>query len=716
MPKRRRHRQATPQATRVAVHPAHFSASTADEVSRLASEIQDPEREKLLVVVTVDYDQTQPYASPAELAAAVGTRATVWFITSAELSYVLTSALPGKEFSAYNGAVRIYPPGTDWLVHPFRAPLLLAQTPERRASLFADVVAEVNRLSAVAGTPTPDAAPAPERLNDTTLTWVDEPTLAAELARELLSEERTRPIVVITIAAQESQPFVDPEAVARELHGIAPVFVLPTGAVTWAFSDPLPTGTDVYGGASRVYPVRDGWLTDPYRSPLRFATNREDGDAVADLLIGDALGMAAEGGYRSGVATSLPEVSGEVLGITAGRALVRLDNGDNASVWPELVAPGIPARQVFRKGQRLTGRVDPAFGRLDLTDSLRTPAEALAEVQVDDVVLTRVAYVDRDVCVLELFPDFEVDVPREDIVQGPNAVDLRRFLTEGEVLRVQVTERGETDEDWRLTALIDDEGLLPAPAPALLPGGPPWLIPAKDAEEIEEPDPPAPRPRLQAPVEPARGPESTTSGTDIALRQQLVDARTENARLLAELREKQSELNQHRQREQRAKKQLREANNTIARLRKESSDGRDVLATWEAYAERFDPVDRLRLDIQRQWAHRFPEGDRPMLEWTVGPHFFRTWNEIEGISRSKVIDVLVEVLTGLDTELPSRELHQLRSGDSGNAPALARPDGATAWRVSLQVKTPSARRLHYWRLPDGSIEFSSVRLHDDFRP
>lgn len=94
-----------------------------------------------------------------------------------------------------------------------------------------------------------------------------------------------------------------------------------------------------------------------------------------------------------------------------------------------------------------------------------------------------------------------------------------------------------------------------------------------------------------------------------------------------------------------------------------------------------------------------------MLEWTVGPHFFRTWNEIEGISRSKVIDVLVEVLTGLDTELPSRELHQLRSGDSGNAPAMTRADGATAWRVSLQVKTPSARRLHYWRLPDGSIEF-----------
>ncbi|WP_425308951.1 hypothetical protein AADG42_09350 [Ammonicoccus fulvus] len=702
-----------PEATRRAA-PIHFSASAPAEVAGLATQIQDPDREKPLVVVTVDYDAPGPYVSPADLAEAVGTRATVWFITSAELSYALTSALPGKEFSAYNGAVRIYPPGTDWLADPFRAPLLLAQTPERRDSLFEDVVAEVNRLDAVVGTPTPDPPPSPTRPNDTTLTWVDDPALAAELARELVSEDRTRPIVVITIAAQESQPFVDPGAVARELHGIAPVFVLPTGAVTWAFSDLLPSGTDVYGGASRVYPVRDGWLSDPYRSPLRFATNRAEGAAVADLLIGDALGMAAEGGYRSGVAMSLPEVSGEVLGITAGRALVRLDNGDNASVWPELVAPGIPAKQVFRRGQRVIGRVDPEFGRLDLTDSVRSPAYALAEVQVDDVVLTRVAYVDPDVCVLELFPDFLVDVPREDIVQGPNAVDLRRFLTEGEVLRVQVTERGETDEDWRLTALVDDEGLLPAPAPALLPDGPPWLIPVKEVEEIDEPHPPAPRPRTPAPVETVREP---ASASDPALRQQLVDARTENARLLAELREKQRELNEHRQREQRAKKQLREANNTIARLRKESSDGRDALASWEAYRGRFDnPTDQLRLDIELAWARRFPEGDRPLAEWTVGSHFFRSWGEIEGISRSKVVDVLVEVLTGLDAEQQARELHQLRTGDGGNDPVVTRPDGATAWRVSLQVKTPSARRLHYWRLPDGSIEFSSVRLHDDFRP
>jgi len=55
-------------------------------------------------------------------------------------------------------------------------------------------------------------------------------------------------------------------------------------------------------------------------------------------------------------------------------------------------------------------------------------------------------------------------------------------------------------------------------------------------------------------------------------------------------------------------------------------------------------------------------------------------------------------------EIAGRELHQLRTGTGGNDPVRVRPDGATCWRVSLQVKTPPARRLHYWMLNDGSIE------------
>jgi hypothetical protein len=30
------------------------------------------------------------------------------------------------------------------------------------------------------------------------------------------------------------------------------------------------------------------------------------------------------------------------------------------------------------------------------------------------------------------------------------------------------------------------------------------------------------------------------------------------------------------------------------------------------------------------------------------------------------------------------------------------------------MNTPSARRRHFWRLPDGTFELSKVGVHDDF--
>lgn len=74
----------------------------------------------------------------------------------------------------------------------------------------------------------------------------------------------------------------------------------------------------------------------------------------------------------------------------------------------------------------------------------------------------------------------------------------------------------------------------------------------------------------------------------------------------------------------------------------------------------------------------------------------------------------VDVLTGRAETLASRELHPLRVGEAGGTEQRVRAeDGAKAWRVSLQINTPSARRLHFWRLPDGGVELSRVGVHDD---
>lgn len=53
------------------------------------------------------------------------------------------------------------------------------------------------------------------------------------------------------------------QALASDLSGLAEVWEMPTGALSWAFSDAMPPRTDVCGGASRVYAPGTEWIHDP---------------------------------------------------------------------------------------------------------------------------------------------------------------------------------------------------------------------------------------------------------------------------------------------------------------------------------------------------------------------------------------------------------------------------------------------------------------------
>jgi hypothetical protein len=57
-------------------------------------------------------------------------------------------------------------------------------------------------------------------------------------------------------------------------------------------------------------------------------------------------------------------------------------------------------------------------------------------------------------------------------------------------------------------------------------------------------------------------------------------------------------------------------------------------------------------------------------------------------------------------------MHRLRGGLPGT-PCIEHPELGTAWRVALQVKTASARRMHFWRGNDGKVVFATVGVHDD---
>jgi hypothetical protein len=130
-----------------------------------------------------------------------------------------------------------------------------------------------------------------------------------------------------------------------------------------------------------------------------------------------------------------------------------------------------------------------------------------------------------------------------------------------------------------------------------------------------------------------------------------------------------------------------------------------------------DPEEQFRYDVTHAWALRIPAADkpaRPLTSYSIGPGFLESLERLEGVTRDKVVDVVVEILTGLAAEQPGRGVHQLRGSEAGGSGQVAREDGAKAWRASLQTNTPSARRIHYWVLPGGGIELARVGLHDDF--
>lgn len=130
-----------------------------------------------------------------------------------------------------------------------------------------------------------------------------------------------------------------------------------------------------------------------------------------------------------------------------------------------------------------------------------------------------------------------------------------------------------------------------------------------------------------------------------------------------------------------------------------------------------DPQAQLEHEIWLAWLHAYPEVDRetyPLVSHCFGPKFVESVESIEGIEREKVVAACVDVLTRRAWEINGRKARQMRTHSTGGASVRVRVhDQATAWRCNLQTNTPSARRLMWWEIPDGSIELAVVALHDD---
>lgn len=121
-----------------------------------------------------------------------------------------------------------------------------------------------------------------------------------------------------------------------------------------------------------------------------------------------------------------------------------------------------------------------------------------------------------------------------------------------------------------------------------------------------------------------------------------------------------------------------------------------------AWIERLGPQERLSYPLPKNF--------------TLGPHFASSIEELDNGHKNKAFKAVIDILTRDSKELEVRNIHPLREGEGASSKDVIRSDNAICLRASIEQKTASARRLHYWQKRDGSIELSRIVLHDDMNP
>jgi hypothetical protein len=131
-----------------------------------------------------------------------------------------------------------------------------------------------------------------------------------------------------------------------------------------------------------------------------------------------------------------------------------------------------------------------------------------------------------------------------------------------------------------------------------------------------------------------------------------------------------------------------------------------------------DPVLQLQYEVRHAYLLGVPPSQReqwPLSTFSTLPSFLDDiTNQHGAVSRSQIINCVVDVVSSRITEVNSRRLRPLRDGGGAdNRPIVVRSDGAVAWRANVSSGTAAARRIMWWRTPDGGIELARLATHDD---
>lgn len=583
-------------------------------------------------------------------------------------------------------------------------------------------------------------------------------TSGKDLALQLTSAGRTKPAAVISWHPEQRENRIDVEHVAREIGDLADVFWLENGPESYAFGDGLPSGAHVFGNAARVYAEDLRWMTAVHRSPLRMARDREAAVRAAEDIIEDVLGLITVVPPKAAPVRTLPRrVRGTVKAFASAgsRAIVKLGDGSCCTIQREHVVPPVRLDWMLDPGQSVEGDLNAEDRTLDINGLKTTPR--LAELyRPGDLVLALAEQVSTRNAKLTLYPGSSWTVDQARISSNPlDTADS--LVTEGEVVVARFLR---VNGAVVLSLLdVDDDADVVA-APALLAGGTPWLRSGRHLTEQPASGRTFPAEAPAGPV--AGGAEAAEQGSGaaasgpgpkpsaalmtaqlqleaerrkVAALQELVAAASRAGAGLVSLQQEQDALRRELGTEQQiaddARAALEDAQVRLARRNEELLDlrayrRRTQPALKRALAAGSDALfatagERLRHDVYLAWARNVPASEKTRQplppDWTAGPEFAASlYGFTEPGVVAKALKAVVEVLTGTADRNAARDVHALRATAGGDTVQLAREDGSKCYRAAIEQNVASARRLHYWRLPDGSIELSRVVVHDDFKP
>lgn len=574
---------------------------------------------------------------------------------------------------------------------------------------------------------------------------VDTTTGVAALAEALCDPPDMTPTLVVTAVNRTREIPLDLARIAGEVGDTANLVVITDPNLTRALTGLMPPGTTPYNGAARIYPAHDlTWMEDCFAGDLLFANIRPDnGTRLAGVISTRLLTMAenAQGfealeertsGTTSQDAGPRP-FRGEFTGASSA-TVGMIASADAPGVGMlrvdlDTLMPGAPVviGSIFADGDEVSGHFDATGAVVDV-DGMRT-AEQMA----------------GDLVVQHHYPAVVTGVVAKSQVSVHVVPGLTSYLTQsgidatvsaGDVIAVQAQSVGERHGTLKIIvgpapddAVVDD-------APPLRTGGPAWVT-------------------MHAPVdEGTSGAESSTSRNDVTvgvpagsvaelegLRRkvpQLKHEKAEIARTIGQLHEKLEIIgreNDHTWQEndrltdenERLQEALRRAGihvptrlpgagqSTAPRRRVRTEV--EVVHTERPFIgnEFTDPADQLNLEVRVEWARRVDAAEKAAhpLRFRFGVEFLgsvrRVIDDSEAL-RWKLPRVMMWIASGYDDR--TTRPHQFRISEAGGAPYLVRDDRAKAYRVDLETNTAAARRLHYWRVPDGTVEFQRVCFHD----